>query len=608
MNGLIWNCRGINNALSPIIPKIRALTSSNNYDFLFLCETKCTVEQVNPLFRSAGFVESVGVNAVGSSGGLWCGWKSGLMMNYVTSCNNFIIIKNEMNVALPWYLILFYGEPDQALRLRVFELLGSWLNSLEHPFIIVGDFNQVEFSCDKLSGKTGSIAGALGFHKWRVLHELVDIPFKGHVLRGVIIGRVFGGFNLVKNSCKKPYKIESWNLDNVECLSLINKNWTTSFVGSAPFRLARKLAFIRNILRKWSIDKRQVWSREWDRFDVRLQEAMDYSINTGGAELSIQVNDEVTEFARATALYWKQRAKLKWTVDGDTCTKFFFNWVKGRAGRNYILSVKDLSGCWTYDPICIGNLFYSYFYNLYNPIHNDQLPIFSSTNDMSRLDDFEGLFRRVSTKIKDDDIDFLSKPFSKKDVRRAVFQLGALKSPGPDGFPALFFQRCWHTVKDDVSSTVLSILNSGLVLKELNITFIALIPKCASPEKVDDYRPISLCNVIMKIVTRCITNRLSRVMSYLVGEFQNAFVAGRHIGDNVLLAHEAIQNINKHTSGSCGRFAFKADMSKAYDRIRWDFLKRTLSCFGFPSFLINLIMNVVSTVSYEVLVNGAPLK
>ncbi|XP_074296900.1 uncharacterized protein LOC141627561 [Silene latifolia] len=97
---------------------------------------------------------------------------------------------------------------------------------------------------------------------------------------------------------------------------------------------------------------------------------------------------------------------------------------------------------------------------------------------------------------------------------------------------------------------------------------------------------------------------MSRVMSYLVGEYQNAFVAGRHIGDNVLLAHEAIQNINKHSSGACGRFAFKADMSKAYDRIRWDFLHRTLICFGFPNGLIKLIMSVVTTVSYEVLVNA----
>ncbi|XP_074313566.1 uncharacterized protein LOC141648748 [Silene latifolia] len=342
---------------------------------------------------------------------------------------------------------------------------------------------------------------------------------------------------------------------------------------------------------------------------------MNYAINTGNSDLAVQVNNEVTEFARASALYWKQRAKMNWAVEGDTCTKFFFNWVKGCAGRNFILGIKDTLGIWSYDPVCIGNLFYNHFYAIYNPVSDDTATTSSDTHiassssfDFPRLVEHDVLFHQVRSIVKEDDLDFLTKTFTAKDVRRAVFQLGALKSPGPDGFPALFFQKCWHFVKHDVIAAVLNILNGGVVLKELNRTFITLVPKCESPERVEDFRPISLCNVIMKVVTRCITNRMSRVMSYLVGDYQNVFVAGRHIGDNVLLAHEAIQNINKHSSGACGRFAFKADMSKAYDRIRWDFLHRTLICFGFPNSLINLIMSVVTTVSYEVLVNGAPLK
>ncbi|XP_074300422.1 uncharacterized protein LOC141631683 [Silene latifolia] len=112
----------------------------------------------------------------------------------------------------------------------------------------------------------------------------------------------------------------------------------------------------------------------------------------------------------------------------------------------------------------------------------------------------------------------------------------------------------------------------------------------------------------MRIITKCITNRLSRVMGYLVGDFQNAFIPGRQIIDNILLAHEAIHNINSHKKGVHGRFAFKADMSKAYDRVRWDFLRATLCGFRFPERIINLIMSCVSTVSYEVLFNGAPLQ
>ncbi|XP_074305581.1 uncharacterized protein LOC141640800 [Silene latifolia] len=201
----------------------------------------------------------------------------------------------------------------------------------------------------------------------------------------------------------------------------------------------------------------------------------------------------------------------------------------------------------------------------------------------------------------------LRRPFTAKEVRKAVFQIGALKSPGPDGVPGIFYQKCWHFVKHDVTKAVLSILNSGMVLKELNRTFITLVPKTEHPEGVGDYRPISLCNVFMRIVSKCISNRLSEVMGYLVGDFQNAFIPGRQISDNILLANEAIHKINSHKKGKSGRFALKVDMSKAYDRVQWDFLKAVLLKFGFPNNLVVLIMNCVTTVSYQVLINGTPL-
>ncbi|XP_074288621.1 uncharacterized protein LOC141613777 [Silene latifolia] len=164
-------------------------------------------------------------------------------------------------------------------------------------------------------------------------------------------------------------------------------------------------------------------------------------------------------------------------------------------------------------------------------------------------------------------------PFTAKEVRKAVFQMGPLKSPGPDGIPAIFYQKCWHLVKKDFTKAVLSTLNSGVVLRKANRTFITLVPKCDNPEEVQDYRPISLCNLFMRVVTKCIPNHLLKLMGLLVGPYQNAFLSGRNISDNILLAHEVIHKINSHKKGKHGNFPFKADMSKAYDRIKWDFLK-----------------------------------
>ncbi|XP_074304710.1 uncharacterized protein LOC141639512 [Silene latifolia] len=319
------------------------------------------------------------------------------------------------------------------------------------------------------------------------------------------------------------------------------------------------------------------WNGKWDDFDKRLEKGMEEAINGESEEDYTRVNEEVRSFAKAIAIYWKQRAKLRWMVDGDTC-------------------IKGGDGSWIYDSDEVSKSFQNYFVTLF------------SVSQQAQENNIEGLLQNVSVKVVDDDVDMLRRNYTAKKVRRAVFQMGAMKSPGPDGIPAIFYQKCWHLIKKDFTKAVLSILNSGMVLREVNKTFIALIPKCDNPEEVKDYRPISLCNVFMRVVTKCITNRMTKIMGYLVGNFQNAFIAGRSITDNILLAHEAIFKINSQKKGKSGSFAFKADMSKAYDRVRWDFLQAVLYRFSFPENMIQLIMNCVSTVSYEVLFNGAPLK
>ncbi|XP_074278689.1 uncharacterized protein LOC141602284 [Silene latifolia] len=283
MKGLSWNCRGFNDTLSPAIPKLRALVSSNKYDFLFLAETKCSVHHVNSLLRSSGFVESVGVDALGASGGLWVGWRKGLKMKSVVVYSNFVILLMDEYASLPWYLILFYGEPNSSLRLPILEELSTWIESFVYPFIIFGDFNQVEYKCDKVSGSKRPIAGANSFNCWKIDNELVDIPFKGPRFTWCNnrkgnkrvyerIDKALGSkewllnfpntavkhfpiqlsdhapvelnLHLIKRPSKKPYKLEWWNLENEECLGLIQNTWRTRIRGSPVFRLMRKLASV----------------------------------------------------------------------------------------------------------------------------------------------------------------------------------------------------------------------------------------------------------------------------------------------------------------------------------------------------------------------------
>ncbi|KAL9675829.1 hypothetical protein QQ045_004037 [Rhodiola kirilowii] len=141
------------------------------------------------------------------------------------------------------------------------------------------------------------------------------------------------------------------------------------------------------------------------------------------------------------------------------------------------------------------------------------------------------------------------------------------KAPDLDGFSALFYQRFWHIVKVIVLRKVMDIFNKGSLEAGMNDTLIVLIPKNKKPKRVEECRPISLCNVIMKIVTKVITNRLKVVMPEIISEAQSAFVPGKLILDNILLAHEVLHYIKSRKLQKCGFFSLKADMSKAYDRV-----------------------------------------
>ncbi|KAL6132909.1 hypothetical protein ACLB2K_065148 [Fragaria x ananassa] len=180
------------------------------------------------------------------------------------------------------------------------------------------------------------------------------------------------------------------------------------------------------------------------------------------------------------------------------------------------------------------------------------------------------------------------------------------KSPGPDGMPPLFFQHYWDTIGDDITVAVQSFLHSGQILKQINFTHICLIPKVPSPEHMSDLRPIALCNVIYKICSKVIANTLKFILLEVISPFQSAFVPGRLITDNILVANEIAHFVHNKREGADGFMALKLDLSKAYDRMEWLFLRKVLEIFGFAAIWIDIVMQCVSTVRYSFLVRGKP--
>jgi hypothetical protein len=212
---------------------------------------------------------------------------------------------------------------------------------------------------------------------------------------------------------------------------------------------------------------------------------------------------------------------------------------------------------------------------------------------------FSDTIAGVSNRVNPSMHDLLNQDFNASEVYQAVFQLNSNSAPGPDGLSANFFQSYWDIIGEDLTSYILDILNNGGSPRNLNNTFIFLIPKNKHPSLPADFRPIALCNVMLKIVTKTIANRIKHVLNDIISPQQSAFLPGRLITDNTLIAYEAFHYLKQTKNRKHDYVGIKLDMAKAYDRIEWSFLENTLTTMGFPSRLINTIMGCVTTVSFS---------
>jgi hypothetical protein len=156
-----------------------------------------------------------------------------------------------------------------------------------------------------------------------------------------------------------------------------------------------------------------------------------------------------------------------------------------------------------------------------------------------------------------------------------------LKALGPDGFPARFFQCNWGTLKEEVIPAVQEFFRNGIMPAGVNDATIVLIPKVDQPKKVTDFRPISLCDVIYKVVAKCLVNRMRPFLDEIVSPNQSAFVPDRLIIDNGLLAFECFHYILQEKDPEKSFCAYKLDLSKAYDRVDWRFLEQAMEKLGF---------------------------
>ena len=279
-----------------------------------------------------------------------------------------------------------------------------------------------------------------------------------------------------------------------------------------------------------------------------------------------QVSDKLNELLYKEEMLWLQRSRFSWLKEGDRNTKFFHRKDVWHAKKNKITKLQKADGSWESSQTGLELMSTQFFQNLF-------------TRDPSlNPSDIVDLFEK---KVSEDMNETLCKEFSDMEISDALFQIGPLKAPGTDGFLARFYQRNWGTIKEEVIAGVKLFFATGNMPANINHTAIVLIPKVDQPSNLREFRPISLCTVLYKVIAKCLANRLRPFLSDIISVNQSAFVPGRLITDNALVAFECFHFIEHNTNPGKNFCAYKIDLSKAYDRVDWGFLENAMKGLGF---------------------------
>ncbi|KAL2237613.1 UNVERIFIED_CONTAM: hypothetical protein Sindi_0953000 [Sesamum indicum] len=185
-----------------------------------------------------------------------------------------------------------------------------------------------------------------------------------------------------------------------------------------------------------------------------------------------------------------QRAKMQWMKEGDQCSRVFFRKIAQRRAGRRILQINDENGSTHIEPEEVIHEFVSYYQNLLGG------------NRRQILVDINYLRPWARHIITNEEASHLCLPFTPKDVKNAVFDISEDKAPGPNGYSSGFFKAAWPVVGTEVTRAVLNFFTTGKLLKQVNSTLLALIPKVHNPMTVGDFRPTSCCNVLYKIIAK----------------------------------------------------------------------------------------------------------
>ncbi|KAM6561714.1 hypothetical protein CsatA_030953 [Cannabis sativa] len=528
----------------------------------------------------------------------------------------------EINNGYPQFRATgFYGEPQRSLRPNSWQAIRQLSGESSLPWCLLGDLNNTLNHSDKRGGRPYPNWLLTGFQDVVSECHLIDMELRGHPYtwekgRGtdqwveVRLDRALISHDwqtlfpsaflenleiTVSDHCpiwvnlskSKPVQVHkkfryenAWSREPM-CRQIVQANWEDSSIQS----LHVKLTSCSSALAEWGRDitgnfNKQI--RQCNKALKLLKGRRDLVSVSRYKEIQAQLSEVLSK----KEVFWRQRSKQLWLQAGDQNTKYFHACASTRKRSNQIDRLKNDDGLWVDWDNGLPDVMRRYYTELFT----------SSCSNWQRVIDC------VVPRVSEDQNRDLLMVVEEEEVRRALFQMHPDKSPGPDGFNPGFYQKHWDIVGKDITTLVQRFFSCGEFPDYLIHTNVVLIPKKSHPESMNELRPIALCNVTYKILSKVLANRLKGILTQVISETQSPFLPGRLITDNILISYEIMHYLKRKQKGKQGFMAIKLDMSKAYDRVEWGFLEAMMKKLGFHDQCIRLILKCVSSVAYKFVV------
>ncbi|KAL7591715.1 hypothetical protein Lser_V15G35619 [Lactuca serriola] len=612
-----------------------SLIKRNNLSLLAVLEPQVSVsklkEKCDKVFGSWKWIANKGIS--GNTIRIIVGWNSNLFdVNLIDQNDQVLHCKISFPNNNKYVFCSFVYAANKYTERKV--LWSSLKNHKgfvkDDPWVIGGDFNVILNLNESTAGSSRLTNGMVDFLDCINSLDLQDINCNGlnftwnqkpRGSNGILkkLDRVMGNSRLIEDfptiyasflpygisdhspviikiPLKMKYKVLPFKFPNVltlcnELKPLVETHWRNEVNGIKMFQLVQKLKILKKPIRKLFKDQGHLSEKvthcrkELDAVQVDLDKD---PFNPDLRELEAIFLGELNKAHAEEECFLKQKAKVSWLKEGDSNSKYFHKIVKGKINRNSIRAVLNEEGKWV-EGENVPNVFIKYF----SEFLGTEIPC-------AVIDNPSSLFSKKLDLVHAAD---MVKVVTDEEIKSALFDIEDDKAPGPDGFSAKIFKSMWDVIGNDLCQAVKEFFCNGRLLKEVNATVIALVPKIDTPGKVSDYRPISCCSVIYKCISKIIVGRIRDYLRFIVSNNQSAFIPGRSIIDNILLSQELVRGY--HRDRGFSRCAMKVDIQKAYDTVNWSFLQDILFFFGFHLVMIKWIMCCVTTPSFMLSINGS---